>query len=320
MHTILTGQFLRELSPGITLLAVEIPLLIFIFLVALRFAAVPFVGLMVGCFLAYTGIVVVAFLRFSLILDFPLPIALLVGATAVLSTHRLHLESTRRAVLRSTFEAFFPAAIVSKVTADSDRLLSTAHKKELTILFSDIVGFTAHTSNMDPDHVRRLLNEYFEQMIEIVFEHEGTLDKFIGDGLMVFFGDPERQPDHAARAARAAVAMQAAARKLDAVWAGRGDIPLCIRIGVNTGEVVVGNMGSSRRVSYTVLGEPVNLAQRLESSASPGGILISARTHELAGGAVRAARRDPIRVKGFEQPIEVFEVDSGQIETLSPRR
>jgi adenylate cyclase len=192
--------------------------------------------------------------------------------------------------------------------AHPTQLASAAQKKELTILFSDIVGFTRHTATMEAGHVRHLLNEYFERMIEIVFRHEGTLDKFIGDGLMVFFGDPERQDDHAERGVRAAIEMQRAARELAQAWAERGDMPLSIRVGVNTGEVIVGNMGSSKRLSYTALGEPVNLAQRLESSAPAGGILISARTHGHLGGRVATEAREPIRVKGFEDPIEVYEV------------
>ena len=107
---------------------------------------------------------------------------------------------------------------------------------------------------------------------------------------------------------RTAIAMQRAARELNRDWVARGEMPLEIRIGINTGEVVVGNMGSSKRLSYTVLGEPVNLAQRLESSASPGGILISQRTRELLRGALPDRAIPPIRVKGIAEPVEVYEV------------
>ncbi len=159
--------------------------------------------------------------------------------------------------------------------------------------------------------MRRLLNEYFERMIEIVFEYEGTLDKFIGDGLMVFFGDPQSQPDHAVRCARAAIEMQKAARELDRIWSDRGDMPLRIRIGINTGEVIVGNMGSRRRLSYTALGEPVNVAQRLEASAPVGGILVSERTRGLFDETVPIEPREPIRVKGIDTPVSVYEIPVG---------
>src|SRR6185369_7262696 len=133
--------------------------------------------------------------------------------------------------------------VVDRILRDSHALLAGAHKREISILFSDIKSFTNLTAAMDAGHVRTLLNEYFGRMIEIVFRHEGTLDKFLGDGLMVFFGDPETQPDHALRAVRAAREMQQAARQLDRKWRARGDMPLGIRIGINTGEAIVGNMG-----------------------------------------------------------------------------
>ena len=126
-----------------------------------------------------------------------------------------------------------------------------------------VKSFTAYSANMAPDQIRRYLNEYFEAMVEIVFAYEGTVDKYIGDGLMVFFGDPEMQPDHAVRCVGAALAMQRKARELRRQWEQEGGLPLQIRIGINTGEVVVGNMGSRRRLSYTVLGSAVTLAVSL---------------------------------------------------------
>jgi adenylate cyclase len=161
---------------------------------------------------------------------------------------------------------------------------------------------------MDPDHVQRLLNEYFEAMTDIVFWHEGTVDKFIGDGLMVFFGDPEPQEDHALRAVRAAIDMQTRVRDLKARWQQRGDMPIEIRIGINTGTVVVGNMGSTRRLDYTVLGSDVNLAQRMEASAPVGGILVSQSTYELVRDEVDTRSLGGIQVKGPEEPVKVYEV------------
>ena len=127
----------------------------------------------------------------------------------------------------------------------------------------------------------------------------------MGDGLMVFFGDPEEQPDHALRAVRAAVDMQ---REIAAMNQRLPQAPIKVRIGITTGAVVVGNMGSARRLSYTVLGSPVNLAQRLESMAPAGGILISERTNALLAGAVPVVPRERIQVKGVEDPVPVFEV------------
>jgi len=181
-------------------------------------------------------------------------------------------------------------------------------KKELTILFSDIKDFTTHSATLAPAQIQQFLNEYFEAMVEIVFQHQGTVDKYIGDGLMVFFGDPEPQPDHALRCVRAAIEMQRKTAELREKWLRNGGFPLRIRIGINTGEVVVGNMGSARRLAYTVLGSAVNLAQRLESNAPVGGILLSEQTHELVKAEIPAVSVGPLKVKGIEQPISAYEV------------
>ena len=165
---------------------------------------------------------------------------------------------------------------------------------------------------MAPERIQKILNEYFEQMTEIVFKYHGTVDKFIGDGLMVFFGDPESQPDHALRAVRAAIDMQNKTREINAKWKTQGYMPLQIRIGINTGTVVVGNMGSARRLSYTVLGSAVNLAQRLESSAPVGGILISQPTNNYIKDHISTRTLEQIQVKGFDDLITVYEVPVGE--------
>ncbi len=192
--------------------------------------------------------------------------------------------------------------------ANPELITAGGQKKELTILFSDIKSFTTYSSTMKPDEIQKLLNEYFGAMVDIVFKHEGTVDKFIGDGLMVFFGDPEPQADHALRGVLAAIEMQKKTRALKKRWEAEGKFPIRIRVGINTGPVVVGNMGSERRLSYTVLGANVNLAQRLEASAPVEGIMISRRTHELVRDHIRTNPLEPVKVKGIDEPIEVWEV------------
>jgi adenylate cyclase len=217
-------------------------------------------------------------------------------------------EEKEKEALRRSFEAYFPPLIVEKIMANPDMIASGGQKKELTILFSDIRNFTGYSSSMTPDHVQSLLNEYFEAMTEIVFKYEGTVDKFIGDGLMVFFGDPVPQPDHAIRCVRAAIDMQKKVNEIKKKWVKSGDLPIEIRIGISTGMVIVGNMGSSKRLSYTVLGSDVNLAQRLESNAPTGGILISERTHELIEGLIPTGPQKEIRAKGFDDPVCAYEI------------
>lgn len=222
--------------------------------------------------------------------------------------YRYFIEEKEKAVLRKTFEAYFPPTIVKKILENPKILNLGGQKKELTIMFSDIVDFTKYASGVSPDHVQKRLNEYFEAMTEIVFKHHGTVDKFIGDGLMVFFGDPEPHLDHALQCVRAAIDMQKKVQEMKTEWENQGDIPIEIRIGINTGNVVVGNMGSSRRMSYTVLGSAVNLAQRLESNAPVNGILVSQRTHDLVKDHIQTGFPREIEVKGFDSCIRVYDV------------
>jgi adenylate cyclase len=308
INTILNGEFLREASPTQMLFWVELPLLLLLFLAGLRLSTIPFLAMAVGLVVGYATLVPLVFLYAGWILRVPGPTMQILGSALVVAAYQYHLGSRTRAVLRNTLDAYFAPKVVDKIMGHADDLVEAATKKELSILFSDIKGFTHHSSRLSAARVRDLLNQYFERMIEIVFRHGGTLDKFIGDGLMVFFGDPESQPDHAERSVRAALEMQQAARTLDREWRAHGDMPLEIRVGINSGEVIVGNMGSSRRLSYTVLGSQVNLAQRLESNAPVGGVLISERTYELLGGAVPTRRLEPIVVKGIEEPVAVHEV------------
>ncbi len=315
IQSILAGRFLRELTPAASFLWIELPLAVALFVLSDRLRTPTFLMLTVGLIGLYHLAAAGLFLGAGVIVNVPRPVILLGASALVLAAYHFHLESQARAVLRSTFRAYFPPSVVDKVMAQRGDLTVAAQRKELTILFSDIGGFTPLTAAMDAGAVRDLLNEYFEAMIEILFRHEGTLDKFIGDGLMAFFGDPEPQPDHAARAVRAALEMQQAVRRLDAVRRARGDAPFAIRIGIHTGDVIVGNIGSSRRVSYTVLGSPVNLAARLEANAPPGGILISARTRERLGDGVPVVPLGAIRVKGIDHDVDVFEVPVPRVDT-----
>ena len=214
---------------------------------------------------------------------------------------RYFRDSREKEALRRSFESYFPPSVVERILADP-AMISRGQRKELTILFSDIKDFTAHSSSYSPDRIRGFLNDYFETMVEVVFTYKGTVDKYIGDGMMVFFGDPEPAPDHALRSVQAAIEMQKKARELSAKWAGEGGFPVRVRIGINTGEVVVGNMGSSRRLSYTVLGSAVNLAKRLESSAPVDGILISQRTRDLIAPFISTRLFGEIQVKGMRSP------------------
>ncbi len=307
IHTILTGQFLRELGP-LEMLPFELFLTIGVLLLSIRFSPLVFITGTILLAAGYFVLAVFLFLQLQLIPHVVRPLFLLALSTIALTAYRYFDEEKEKEVLRKTFEAYFPPSVVRKIMANPGMLTLKGQKKVLTILFSDIKGFTASSATLAPDQVQRYLNEYFEEMVDIVFSHRGTVDKYIGDGLMVFFGDPEPQEDHALRCARAAVDMQKKARELDAKWQKEGGIPIQIRIGINTGEALVGNMGSLKRLSYTVLGSAVNLAQRLEANAPIGGILISKDTHAHVKDHMPTRSLGEIHVKGIEDPVSVYEI------------
>ncbi|MFQ5843766.1 MAG: CHASE2 domain-containing protein, partial [Planctomycetota bacterium] len=307
LHSILTEQFVRELStPG--MVGIELALLGLVYVLARRPSSRVFLTGTVGLLAAFLAVSTGLFVSAGLILHLARPLLMGIAGVAATFGHRYLQEERQKATLRGSFEAYFPPPLVERIMADPDRLAVGGRRKELTVLFSDIQGFTARTASMAPAEVQELLNEYFEAMVEVVFRHGGTLDKFIGDGLMVFFGDPEPQADHALRCVRAAVEMQARLGELNRSWRARGREPVEIRIGVNTGPMVVGNMGSPLRLSYTVLGAAVNLAQRLEAKAPAGGILISQSTRDAVGDRVPIRPVGTIPAKGFPEPVPAHRV------------
>lgn len=182
------------------------------------------------------------------------------------------------------------------------------HRRELTLLFADARGFTSLSETLEPEELTGMLDRYLEAMTEEVFDQGGTLDKYLGDGLMAFFGDPVPQPDHALRAARCAVRMQRRLAALQTEWFAAGDPQLAMGIGMNSGWATVGIIGSASRSEYTAIGDNVNLASRLASLAEPGEILVSEKTWRALAGAFAIQNRGPISVKGMARPVRVFAI------------
>jgi class 3 adenylate cyclase len=205
-----------------------------------------------------------------------------------------------------------PQIFKSIFSGEKDVRIQT-ERKRLTIFFSDITDFTATTERLAPEELTALLNEYFTEMSIIAFAHGGTIDKFVGDALIVFFGDPETLGAEAdARAAlRMAVAMQARLQELNVIWHSRGvAAPFRVRMGINTGFCNVGNFGSDQRMDYTIIGAAMNLAARLQGIAEPGTIVISAETFALVRDIVAGHPLPAVTVKGFARPIVPYLVDA----------
>src|SRR5438874_6102965 len=190
---------------------------------------------------------------------------------------------------------------------DSFKLGGVFHT--ITILFADIRGFTRISEHAPPEKIVNLLNRYFSAMTDIIFAHGGTLDKYLGDGLMALFGAPTITPKDAGNALSAAVAMQRRMLTINDELRAEGFPEIGIGIGLHTGEVTVGYIGSERRSEYTAIGDSVNTASRLESNAKSGQILVSDATAKAARSRYKLHPRDPITVKNREQPVILWEVD-----------
>ncbi len=307
LNTILTENFLHSLAmkyffPLMLLLAV---LMIFF---SYRFSSVLYTFSSVALLILYIVAGCVLFIYGNTIVSLIYPALSIVFSTSTVLTYRYITEEKEKEQLRARFESYFPPAVVKQMLENPDSRMTLPKSREITIMFSDIKSFTTHSSTMTPEEISESLSEYFEAMTSIVFKYEGTVDKFIGDGLMVFYGAPEEQDDHAVRCVQAAIEMQNKCREMRKNWELKGRFPLQIRIGINTGKVIVGDLGSERRKEYTVIGSDVNLAQRLESNAPVGGILISERTFLKLQGKVKTQPREAILVKGLDKPIAVYEV------------
>lgn len=227
--------------------------------------------------------------------------------------NHLALRETRRQLSRflDKLACYIPPQVYQGIMQGSlDARLGTRREK-LTIFFSDIVGFTTLSENLDPEDLSFLLNTYLTEMAKIVLKYGGTLDKFIGDAVLVFFGAPESKglENDALACIEMAQEMQAAVRRLaeNAVKHGIGR-PLTVRMGISTGYCNVGNFGSKERMDYTIIGRHANLAARLEGAAKPGHILISKETWSLVNPHVNCIQKEPVIAKGFSKPIDVFEV------------
>ncbi|MGH7164805.1 MAG: CHASE2 domain-containing protein [Nitrospiraceae bacterium] len=240
------------------------------------------------------------------------PLAMLVVAQASAGmAYQRYLESQKRRVVQQMFGRYVSPQVVEHLIRNPDMANPSGRKERLTVFFSDLRGFTALSESMEPQEVQRFLNEYFTAMTRILFKHRGTLDKFMGDAIMAFFGNPEPQPDHARRAVRMAIEMQEVVARLNQTWSAVARPTIGVGMGIHTGEVTVGNLGSEQFLDYTVIGDTVNLACRLQEHAKAGEILIAQATYDEVKGTVEAERLEPIRVKGKSEPVAVYRVMSG---------
>ena len=275
----------------------------------LRVARAGFIAV-AGVAVLYIGIAVWLFDARGLWLDLVGPslgIALAWGG----STGYAYLtEGRERRFLRDAFSRYLAPDVVTALVSQPGRLALGGEKRELTVMFADVAGFTTLSEGRDPREVVTLMNECFEALTGVIQAEGGTVDKFIGDAVMAFWNAPVAQADHAARALRAGRELLAAVDRVNAAWASRGLPRLGMRVGVATGAAVVGNVGSNTKFNYTVMGDTVNLASRLEGAAKQYHTtsMISDATATAAAGAVALRELDKISVKGRAEAVTVYEL------------
>ncbi|HYE66920.1 MAG TPA: adenylate/guanylate cyclase domain-containing protein [Pyrinomonadaceae bacterium] len=222
---------------------------------------------------------------------------------------RAHERLAREEVARANYGRFLPEYVVKQMLENPESFKLGGVNQTITVLFADIRGFTRLSEHTSPEKVVQLLNKYFSAMTDIIFAHGGTLDKYLGDGLMALFGAPTATPNDATNALNAAVAMQRSVISINQELRAEGFNEIAVGMGLHTGEAVVGYIGSDRRSEYTAIGDTVNLAQRLESNAIGGQILLSDATAQAARSRYQLVPREPIMVKNRVQPVPLFEVD-----------
>jgi adenylate cyclase len=219
-----------------------------------------------------------------------------------------HKRLVKEELARARYRRFMPAHVVDEILANPDDLMLGGANCLVTVLFSDIRGFTSMSEQLSPEIVVQILNEYFGDMTPIVFDHHGLLDKFMGDGMMALFGVPYPSDDAASNAVSAAIAMQRGMAALNEDLKAMGLSEVAIGIGINTGTVTVGYIGSRERTDYTAIGDAVNLGARLEKRAEPGQIIISRTTLDAVGNRFPVRPCDRIMVKGKQESVEIYEV------------
>jgi len=236
---------------------------------------------------------------------------LALGTNYVSLTVYYYVRETReRKRIHGAFGRYVAPVVIEQMLEDPGRLELGGEEKILTVLFSDLEDFTSYSERYTPRELIDLLSEYYARMTEQVFAHQGMLKEYVGDELMAIFGAPVEQPDHAARACAAALDMRALRRTLNDEWARSGHPVFAARTGINSGLMLVGNLGSEYRLSYGVLGDQVNLGSRLEGLNKVYGteILVGENTLAMVGDAFRVREVDLVRVVGKKKPTRIFEL------------
>ncbi len=266
--------------------------------------------LWIGYFLLYSFIAFFLFVKFGIWIDLVGPFGIVFLGSSAITSLRFFTEEKEKLWIKKAFSHYLSNEVISEMINDPSILKLGGEKRNITVFFSDIRGFTSFSEGQQPEQVVAMLNEILTKQVKIVFKHNGTLDKFVGDELMAFWGAPSNKNlnDHGLLAVKTAIDIQAGMKELQTKWAEENKSILHIGIGINTGDMVVGNMGSAERMDYTVIGDNVNLGARLCSVADKSEIIISESTYEKAKEEIQVEKLPPVKVKGKAKEIPIYRV------------
>ncbi len=319
VQNVLDGAFIIPADPQVEIsLILILALLSFVGLLAFKQIKLRFVWIIEILAVVIVAVLVFGVFEFSLLaftnsniyLNIVNPSLAIVLAYVGTIVHQYLTERQQKAMIKGVFSHYISPAVVNELIADPEKATLGGDKRELTAFFSDIAGFTTISESLTPEALVQLLNEYLDEMTEIIIKHNGTLDKYEGDAIMAFWGAPIPQKDHALRACLASLEMQRRLAVLRPKWKKQGRPEIEVRCGVNTGVMIVGNMGGKDRFDYTIIGDSVNLASRLEGANKQynSKIMISEFTYKHVQGKVVVRELDLIQVKGKTEPIKVYEL------------
>jgi adenylate cyclase len=288
-------------------------------LVLPRLSAVKGILFSTGLFALHIFVLRFLFVNYRLWLNMVYPLLVLALTYTGLTVYRYLTEERERKKIKGAFKHYVAPVVIENMLKDPDRLKLGGEEKVITVLFSDLAGFTSYSERYTPQQMITLLSEYYEKMTEEIFAHSGMLKEYVGDELMALFGAPLDSADHAKLACAAAIAMRERRHALGREWAAIGRPVLKARTGVNSGNMLVGNMGSSYRFSYGALGDNVNLGSRLEglNKMYSTEIIVGENTANLLDGDFHLRELDRVRVKGKIKPVRVYELLAHSADVLS---
>nr|WP_296978133.1 adenylate/guanylate cyclase domain-containing protein [Thermobacillus sp. ZCTH02-B1] len=323
-QSLIIGKFYTEAPEWTGVLLIAALTLISLLLYE-RYPGLKSVFICIGLSVAYVLAFLSAYTFGSVFIPFTYPfLALFTALVWAVVSHYMN-ERRERNRVTNLFGRFVPKTVVDELLASREAIKVGGQRRDISVMFVDIRGFTPMSERLQPEEVIGVLNEYLDICTKAVFLNNGTLDKFIGDGVMALFGAPIHYPNHPELAVRAALEIRKHANRLEEECIRKWGVGVKFGIGINCGPAVVGNIGSEMlRLDYTAIGDTVNLAARLESNAKPGQILISEEVYHRVGRLFKLEDIGEIKVKGKEKPVRVFAVlgtaeDDGQTGAMGRR-